>query len=202
MAILTTLLLDGDGTIGGTIENDTADTPLWDHASDTPDGGSSDYIQNDNSESTDTAWFSLSNVDADFGSMDTLDIEVDVWAETPITDDAIILSARIADGDASATWLTNTLNVATEADTTRLQRTMSFSSPTGTKAQWDTAHVRFTWSYQKQGGPDNANLRLYGVDFDGTYTVAAGGDEASFQINSIEQGSSPVPASNLAGVLA
>ena len=136
MATLTQLTLDADGTIAAEVRHDGGTgAPFNTHCNDAPDGLSSDFVENDDSETTTTAWFSLSDVDADFASMDTLNIDVDVQA-TGFSNDTCTLTARIADGDASATWLTDESgNLATEADSTRTQRNVSFASLAGTEAQ-------------------------------------------------------------------
>ena len=123
-----------------------------------------------------TAWFSLSDVDADFGSMDTLNVDVDVDAiDDGSSNDTCALTARIfdADNDTSNPLTDETSNLGTEVDTTRTQRNVSFAGLTGSEAQWNAAHIRFTWSYVKPGSPDNVQVRLYGLDIDGTYTVAS-----------------------------
>lgn len=177
MATLTQLTLDADGTISAAIAAWDGGAVFFSECNDVPDGGSSTYVQNDNTETSGTAWFSLSNVDADFGSMDTLNIDVDVWAETAVSNDTITLTARIydADNDTTNPLTAETGNLATDADTTRTQRNVSFASLAGNNTQWDAAYIRFTWTYTKTAGPDNANLRLYGLDIDGTYTPAASG---------------------------
>jgi hypothetical protein len=175
------LTLDADGTIDVVIQHDAGTgAPFYTHCNDAPDGVSSDYVENDSSESSGTAWFSLSDVAADFSSMDSLDINVDVQA-VGFSNDTCTLTARIydADNDTTNALTDESSNLATEADSTRTQRTVAFTGLTGTKAQWNAAHVRFTWTYVKTGGPDNANLRIYGCDLDGVYTqavaAAAGG---------------------------
>ena len=65
--------------------------------------------------------------------------------------------------------------MGTDADSTRTERNVVLAGVAGSKAQWDGAYSQFTWTYNKTGGPDNANLQLFGCDIDGTYTVAAGG---------------------------
>jgi len=199
MATLTQLTLDGDGTIASVIIPDTLPAtflrvggsgqyrrpggvdklqrpvagPLWFHCNSVPDGASSDYAENDNSEKSGAAWFSLTGVDSDLVTMLTLDIDVDVWAETPVANDSINLTARIAAGNESTTYLTNeTSNLGTHTDTTRTQRNVAFAGLAGTKAQWDAAYIRFTWTYSKVAAGDDANLRLYGCDIDGTYAAA------------------------------
>ena len=175
MAALTQLTLDADGTIGANVvHNAGTGTPFVGHCNDAPDGLSSDWVANDVTETDTTAWFSLDDVDADFGSMDTLNIDVDVDAvDDGSSDDACTLTARIfdADNDISNPLTDETASLGTEADTARTQRNVSFAGLTGSKAQWDAAHIRFTWDYTKTGGPDNVQVRLYGLDIDGTYTA-------------------------------
>ena len=178
MATLNQLTLDADGTIGANVVHDAGTgTPFVGHCNDAPDGVSSDWVGNDVNETTTTAWFRLTDVNADFGSMDTLNIEVDIDAvDDGSSDDLCDLTARIADGDGSATFLTaETVSLGDETDLIRNQPSaFSFSSLTGSKAQWNTAHIRFTWTYNKSGAPDNVQVRLYGCDIDGTYTIASG----------------------------
>ena len=177
MATLTQLTLDGDGTIDATIRHDAGTgSPFNTHCNDAPDGVSVDWVSNDLSETDGTANFTLTAVDSDFGSMDTLTIDVDVLAQT-FDDDDCVLTARIFSADAGGgTALTaETVTLGDKNDSTRAQRNVSFASLTGTKAQWDGAYIRFTWNYTKTAGPDNAHLRLYGCDIDGTYKASAGG---------------------------
>ena len=177
MATLTQLTMDADGTIDTVnIDHDAGTgSPYFSHCNDAPDGVSSDWVANDNGETSGKAKFRLSDVNSDFGSMDSLNIDVDVWAETAVSDDTITLTCRIFDANDEVTPLTNeTGNIATHADTTRLQRNIVFGGLTGNKAQWNGAYIQFTWTYDKTAGPDNANLRLYGCDIDGTYTISSG----------------------------
>lgn len=175
MAILSTLTLDGDGTIGANVVHDAGTgSPFYTHGNDTPNGASSDWIANDTAETSTSAWFSLSNVNADFSSMDTLNIDVDVQS-TGFSNDTCTLTARIfaADNDTGTPLTAETGNLATQADSTRTQRNVVFGSLTGTKTQWNGAYIRFSWTYAKVTGPDNAQLKLFGCDIDGTYTIGA-----------------------------
>ena len=176
MATLSTLTLTADGTVDSTnLAAVGIGTGFWDRCNSTPDGGSANYVHNaSNSGGTWTAWFALTNVDADFSSMLTLNIDVDVLA-TGFANDTCSLTARIAEADSSTTWLTDSLTVATETDTTRTQPNFAFAGLTGSKAQWDAAHILFSWVYVKNQQPDAASLRLFGLDIDGTYTPAAAG---------------------------
>ena len=176
MATLTQLTLDADGTIDtANIEHDAGTgSPYVGHCNDAPDGLSSDWVGNDTDEASGTAWFSLDDVDADFGSMATLNIDVDVDS-TGFVNDTCTLTARIfdADNDISNPLTDESGNLATEADSTRIQRNVSFAGLAGSKAQWDAAHIRFTWTYNQVTSPDNAQVRLYGCDIDGTYNAEA-----------------------------
>lgn len=175
MATLSTLTLDGDGTIGAEVVHDAGTgSPFYTHGNDTPNGGSSDWVANDQNETSTTAWFSLSNVNSDFDSMSTLNIDVDVQA-VGFSNDNCTLTARIyaADNNTTNPLTAESGNLGTQADGTRTQRNVTFSSLAGTKTQWDGAYIRFTWTYSKVTGPDNGQLRLYGCDIDGTYSAAA-----------------------------
>ena len=177
MATLTQLTLDGDGTIGAVIEHDAGTgSPFNTHCNDAPDGVSTDWVANDTTETTGDAFFSLSNVNADFGSMDTLNIDVDLQVTGTVDDDTGLIRATIFDANSTSNALTSTTaTLGDQTDTTRGQRNVSFAGLTGSKAQWDTAHIRFTWVYNKTAGPDNLQLKLFGCDIDGTYTASAGG---------------------------
>ncbi len=178
MTTLTQITLDADGVIGGEIRHDGGTgAPFFSHCNDAPDGVSSDFVENDDSESSGEAWFRLSDVNSDFGSMDTLNIDVDILA-TGFSDDTCTLTARIfaANNDTANPLTAESGNLGTDADAPRVQRNVPFGTLAGTKAQWNAAYIRFTWTYSKTGGPDNANLRLFGCDIDGTYTIASGID--------------------------
>lgn len=176
MATLTTLTLDADGTIGANVVYDAGGgtaPPFYTHCNDDPDSSSADYLRNDNSNTSTTAWLSLTDVDADFDSMDTLQIRVD--GEVPFAiGGAGTLTARIYDADNDTTNpLTAEVTILAQGvDGVRAVKNVAFASLTGTKAQWNSAHIRFTWGGGLSGGQE---LRLFGMDFDGTYTAAAGG---------------------------
>ena len=177
MATLTQLLIEADGTLDTTnLSHDAGTgTPWFSHCNDAPDGGSSDYVRCNGSLSNGTysAWFSLSNVNADFDSMLTLNIDTDVFS-SGFVNDTCNLTAQIADGNESTTFLTDEINIGLHTDVPRTQRNSTFGSLTGTKAQWDTAYLRLSWVYIKQTSPDTAaNLRIFGLDIDGTYTPAS-----------------------------
>ncbi len=175
MTALTTLTGDADGTIGLNTVNNVPDTPIFDHCNDTPDGGSADWVANDQGEKTTTFYCRLTDVNSDFGSMDTLTIDVDLDAvDDGSSDDNLTLDARIADDNDSVTFLTDSQQIGDETDGTRVQRELTFGSLTGTKAQWNTAHILFTWTYSKTGAGDNNQIRLYGFKVEGTYTISSG----------------------------
>ena len=103
MATLNQLTLDADGTIGSAIRHDAGTgAPFFSHCNDAPDGVSTDFVENDDSETSDEAWFRLTDVNADFGSMDTLNIDADVLA-TGFSNDTCTLTARIFDADNDVT---------------------------------------------------------------------------------------------------
>ena len=172
------LTLDADGVIGlNTVHDAGTGTPYVSHCNDTPDGGSGDWVGNDQAEKNTTYWVSLSDVNTDFGSIDSLNIDVDLDAvDDGSSDDSCTLTAQIFDADNDVTnALTDAQQVGDDTDGTRVQRNLVFGSLTGSKAQWNAAHIRFTWDYTKAGAGDNVQIRLYGCDIDGTYTVASAG---------------------------
>ena len=190
MPALTQITVDADGTIGANMTTDAGSSPpdYFSHCEDAPDGGSSDWVGNDTTETSTTAWFSLENVDADFDAMTALNIDVDLDAvDDGSSNDTCALTAQIFDADNDQTnALTDSQQIGDETDGTRVQRNLVFGSLTGTKAQWDTAHLLLTWTYVKPGSPDNVQVRLYGLDIDGTYDVAASGSPPC-AVNSFRQ---------------
>lgn len=178
MATLTQLTLAADGTIGAnTLHDAGTGTPFVGHCNDLAADVSADWVANDQLETTTTAYFTLTNVDADFGNMDTLNIDVDVDAiDDGSSDDTLSLTAQIFDAE-GGNALSSSHEIGSHADTTRLRRNVVFTagSLTGNKTQWDSAVILFTWTYVKNAAPDNVQVRLYGCDIDGTYTASAGG---------------------------
>ena len=180
MPTLTTLTLDADGTIDTTNISHNAGTgpPYNTHCNDTPDGGSSDFIEHNAGlvDGTFTAWFSLSDVDADFSSMNNLNIDVDLEVVGTVLNDTVTLTARIfaADNDTGNPLTDETITLGDQTDGTRVQRNVSFAGLTGSEAQWNAAHIRFSFTYDRVTSPDTYNLRLYGCDIDREYTASAG----------------------------
>ncbi len=178
MPTLNQLTLDADGTIdtSNIIDSDT-DGTYFDDCNDAPDGVSTDYIEHNAglSDGTYTAWFSLTNVNSDFGRMDTLNIDVDLELIGISANDESTLQARIfdADNDTSNPLTAEIVTLGDESDETRVQRNVAFASLAGTKAQWDSAFIRFSFVYNRISGPDSFTLRFYGCDIDGTYSTLA-----------------------------
>ncbi len=176
MATLTQITLDADGTINANISDSDVDAAFFDDCNDAPDGVSSDYVELDAglADGTYEMWFSLANVDADLDSMDTLNIDIDLEIVGSVDNDTVILTARIfdADNDTSNPLTAETATLGDQTDTTRVQRNVAFGTLAGTKAQWDTAHIRFSFLYDRVGGADSYNIRVYGMDIDGTYSLA------------------------------
>jgi len=173
MATLTTLTLDGDGVIDGTIMHDDITSPRYDppfytHCNDDPDSSSFDYVANEGSPGTMTARFTLTNVDADFDSMDTFQIRVDREGGF-VPGATAVINARVYSGTGTGTPLTDSQQVASFTDL-RSVATVVFGSLTGTKAQWDDAEVAFEWQNVSTNGEI---IKIYGCDFDGTYTESA-----------------------------
>lgn len=173
MATLTTLTLDADGTIGANAQHDGGTgAPFFTHCNDDPDSASADFIENDASDAATDAWFSLTDVDADFDSMDTLQIRVHGSIVNAFG--TATLTARIYDADNNTTNpLTSEITLITTGDGSVLKN-VAFASLAGTKAQWNSAHIRFSWS----GLFQFEKARLNGCDFDGTYTAVAGGGDS------------------------
>ena len=161
-----TITFDADGTIDLLVADSDVDAAFFDDCNDAADGVSADYIYNPNS-SVD-AWLRLENVPSDFALLSSLGIDVDVEAAN-FTTDTCTLTARIYDSDSggSENPLTDEQTIGTEADSPRTQRTVGFGSLAGSKSQWDAAYLRLSWTYT--GGSDLGEMRLFGVEVDGTY---------------------------------
>ncbi len=169
MATLTTLTLDGDGTIDAAIRHDGGTgSPFYTHCNDDPDSSSTDYVENDGSSGTHTARFTLTNVDADFDSMDTFQIRIDREGGF-VPGATAVINARVYSGTGTGTPLTDSQQVAAFSDF-RSQTTVAFGSLTGTKVQWDNAEVAFEW---QNVSANSETIKIYGCDFDGTYTESA-----------------------------
>jgi len=204
MATLTDLTLTGDATIGGAVQHDAGSTPpFYTHCNDDPDSSSSDWVSNNTSNTTTQAWFSLSDVDSDFSSMDTLGIRVEKEAQF-VPGGAGSCTAQIYDADNDTTNpLTDRQTVATTADGIKNTANFSFGSLAGTKAQWDDAYIVFTWS----GLANGQTFRIYGTNITGTYTQGAGGacpvegpyvyDNLQFAANSFDINSSSTEANDI-----
>lgn len=169
-SVLTQLTLDADGTIDAVIRDSDADSTFFDDCNDAPDGVSADFVENDDSETSGEAWFSLTNVDSDFQTMRTLTIEADIQA-AGFSNDTCTLTCRVfnADNDTTTPLCDESALLGDDTDSTRVQRAFLLGGLTGSKTDWDAAFIRFTWTYNRVGGPDNANLQLFGCVLEGTY---------------------------------
>lgn len=179
MAILNQLTLSGDGTIDTTnIIDSDVDGTYFDDCNDAPDGVSTDYVEHNSAlaDGTYEMWYPLTNVNANFGGMLTFNIDVDVELIGSVTNDLVDLTVRIfdADNDTGNPLTDESATLGDETDTTRVQRNVSLTNFAGNKTQWDGAHARFSYAYDRVSGPDAFTLRLYGTDFDGTYEIAGG----------------------------
>lgn len=179
---LAELLLDADGTIvtADIVHDAGTGTPYFTHNNDQPDGVSTDFVRNSDTADIDgtfVAWFSLSDVDADFSEMISLRFELDVQAVGFVNDECDI-TARIfdADNDTTNPLCDETPVMFDETDTTRSQKIEALKNLAGSKAQWDAAHIRFSWIYNRVTSGDNASLRIFGCDLNGYYISAAATD--------------------------
>lgn len=188
------LTFDADGTVDGGVSDSDTDSTYYDDCNDTPDGGSADYISASPSGSAIEAWLRLADVPADFGSLNALSIDVDVLASGFEIDTCEIV-ARIYDSDSggSENALTDAQEIASEADSTRTQRTVNFGSLAGTKAQWNGAYCKLSW---ETGGADGGEIRFYGAELNGNYTPSSG-TSAAVPVETIAT-SAPAPATGLA----
>jgi hypothetical protein len=182
MTDLGTLALGAYDATNSTIDG-VGGTPSGDPLEVIASADDNDYIHTDNNNSTDeVAYVALANMPGDFDSMDSVSINVryhrDVDTDTSKTWDSIVVEifadnagttslagpATIVSGNITTTTATN--SGATTVDAT----------PTGTKAQWDAAYVRFTFNKTKSMAGNTDDFRITAAEVTGTYTQAAGGD--------------------------
>ena len=181
MATLTAKTWTGDGTIDAVIIESTTDTSFFDDCNQAPDGGSSSYISNDTSETTGYVNFTFDNMPSDFAHMDTLSVTLD-GAAFNFSNDTCGIRCRIftADNGGGSPLTDLCTQVIDHTDTTRAQNTIAFTGVVvgAGKSDWDNAYFRMGWIYSKIGSPDNGQIRIYGGELTGTYTVASPADES------------------------
>jgi len=180
MPTLTQLTIDADGAIDANISDSDADLTFFDDCNDAPDGVSADFIELDAGlmDGNYDAWFSLTNVNSDLIGVNSLNIDIDVEVVGSVANDTVDLTCRIfdADNDTTGPLTDESATLGDQTDTTRVQRNVVFGNVTGNKAQWDTAHIRFRFIYDRVAGADSYNIRIYGCDVDGTYSVRSPSD--------------------------
>lgn len=166
-----TLTVDGDtGPLSASLRHDSGmGGDYYTHCDDDPEASSADYVENNDTSTGGDIHFTLSDVPSDFDEMLRCGIVVDVWSETAVTDDELTITARIFDSVGGNALTDESIAFATEEDTTRITRNIEFENLTGTKAQWNSAVINFTWDYTTTSSADNANIRLYGCKVTGLY---------------------------------
>lgn len=173
-----TLTPDADGTNDSWTDSDT-DGALFDDCNDDPDSSSTDWVQSAASHgpgsTTSELWLSLSNVPADFSSIESLTLRIDGIINGTVSNDTLTVTAQVFDSDSGGTEnaLTDAQTILTEADTTRVQRNVSFGSLTGNESQWNAAHIKLLATYTRTGSDDGFAGRIFGTLFNGTYTASA-----------------------------
>lgn len=166
---------DSQVAISNVEGEDATTTNLHEHINnDAPWGESVSYIRNPD-RFDGYLHVGFENTPADFGSMTTLAADADVLADNVI-DDTYIVSVQIV--NASAVALTNAVTVATEADTTRVQRRVAWTlTPQGEaagKLEWDAAHIEIVFDNTVSSPPDTILMRMIGHRIVYTYSTTSG----------------------------
>lgn len=161
-----------DGSISNYVNESGGTTNLYASVDDDPDfPTTSDYVTN-TSNTNASAFFNLTDMPSDFGSMNTLQIDFYLNAPANWNDDAGTLYAQIFQSDETIT-LTSELQLATHA-TAAGYYSVTFTTVTGSnKNTWDGARLRLRMVYNKSKGPDNGQIRVAAVELGGTYAPAA-----------------------------
>ena len=173
-ATLPTLRPTADGTIDAEVVHDAGTAaPFYTHIDDDPDSpNTADWVANSQNEIAASAFFDVTDTPADFDTMNTLEIKIDFEA-VGFADDTAVLYAQMYQSDESTT-LSDEMQLATQATATGLI-TVSFTNVTaGSKTIWNGARIHFRWTYTKNKGPDNAQLKITATELNGTYTASAG----------------------------
>lgn len=180
MATLNTLLVNG---------NSTTQTTQWavgtftniDEGISAADGLE---IGDDTNSSVDEfAYFSLSNVNADFGSMDTININIRYRVLGAQTNNRSLFAQVITD-ESTPVSLTTERTIATNITNTTATNSGVLSmtiSGTPSKAQWDNALIRLRLNIVRNKGGDTNGIRVDTLELTGTYTAAAANNGNFFQ---------------------
>ena len=193
-AALPTLRPTADGTIDAEVVHDAGTAaPFYTHIDDDPDSpNTADWIANSQNESAASAFFEVTDMPADFDTMNTLEIKIDFEA-VGFADDTAVLYAQMYQSDESTT-LSDEMQLATQATATGLI-TVSFTNVTaGSKTIWNGARIHFRWTYTKNKGPDNAQLKITATELNGTYTASAG----TLTVDIVDVDGNPVASPSMA----
>jgi hypothetical protein len=131
-----------------------------------------------NSSHTGQADFALGNMPADFGTMNSVEINLrygkDVHTGTNTWDN---LQAQIL--TAADVALTDNVNIATSITSTTPANSgaITLTSPDliSNKAVWDAAKVRISWIIGRSKGGDSDQEEVYAAEVTGDYDIAAAG---------------------------
>ncbi|MEA3344154.1 MAG: hypothetical protein U9Q16_00515 [Patescibacteria group bacterium] len=193
-ATLSTLRPIADGTIDSEVVHDAGTAaPFYSHIDDDPDSpNTSDWIASSLNEIAASAFFDVTNMPSDFDTMSTLEIKIDFEA-IGFDDDTAVLYAQMYQSDESTT-LSDEMQLATQATGSGLV-TVSFTNVSaGSKTIWDGARIHFRWTYTKNKGPDNAQLKITATELNGTYVVSSG----TLTVDIVDGAGSPVASPSMA----
>ncbi|MHA1962156.1 MAG: hypothetical protein ACW99U_18280 [Candidatus Thorarchaeota archaeon] len=181
MATLTSLRPNGDNDVAhARLEwtNVGGDTACFEAIDDDPDSPDSlDYAENDATETDTYAKFELSAVDADFGSMDSLQVDAFMTTSGSRSNDDIVMSAQVFADDEVTTYTDKVVFATWDAtpETGKVSQgfTLTGDGSSANKAAWDLAVFRIDWDYQKTGSGDNMQYRVDAIELNGAYTAQA-----------------------------
>lgn len=171
MATLPTLALGTGSNFSSTAETGTppvleviASADMADWVADT-----------NNANHTGTADYALDDMPSDFGSMATLNINVRYGWQTGAqvnTWSSLDVQVFKSDGSTALTASRNIASSITTNDTTSGALAFTGVDTAASKADWDGAIVRLSWTISKSMAGDTLEERVFAAELTGTYNIA------------------------------
>ena len=169
----------GDGTDSGVIQEENANSCdtvgiICADSIDDTNGGSVDndstFNENDQSETSGTQFYQLTDMPSDFQSMDSLDIEI-VWRDLADGNDDLVLSAQVFESNETSA-LTDQITIHSHngSDVGYTTTNLSFTlQGNNNKTVWDGARLALDWSYTQNQGQDNLQIRVTNAQLNAAY---------------------------------
>lgn len=140
-----------------------------------PINASNDTYASFLTDSNDTLVISLADVDADLGTMTSLNWQIEYSMSSAPNDDTYDLSVRIVNGatilaaaDAGGTFASVANAITSATDITTAVTAFAYVNA-GNKALWDGATIELQQTYSKSKGSDGTNIQIDFAEFTGTY---------------------------------